>query len=327
MTSKVQDSFRKQPQFEGMARSVRPVLTFAVLLALSACGFFPRAERPAWRAQAEKTCLAEGRVKPSNYIQPLSAIDGPGVCGMERPLKVYALKNGAIPLDKPVTMDCPMVAGLEDWLDQVVQPSAEARFGAAVTQLDVFGAYSCRTVDNQPGEKLSEHAFGNAVDVSGFGLADGRKIIVVNDWKRDGSQEQAFLRETHGAACGVFTTVLGPGADVFHYNHFHLDLAMHGRTDTGPRRYCKPAPAQGLSPPPQRDGLPPAPDIEEPMDVAHAKPLRRQASFASAPVDLHGPNFAFPSAVGAQDTRLAAPVLPDDTDPSPTSSSAASNDE
>ena len=91
-----------------------------------------RAERPAWRAQAEKVCLAEGRVKPSASLRELQSIDGPGICGMEHPLRVSALKDGAIPLDKPIVMDCPMVAALEDWLDRVVQPAAMARFGVAV---------------------------------------------------------------------------------------------------------------------------------------------------------------------------------------------------
>jgi hypothetical protein len=294
---------------------------------LSGCGLLHREERPAWRAQAEKACFAEGRVKPSAALRELAAIDGPGICGMERPLRVSALKDGSIPLDKSVTMDCPMVAALEDWLDGVVQPAAMKRFGVAVAELDVFGAYSCRTVDNMAGQRLSEHAFGNAVDVSGFGLADGRKVIVVRDWKQTDTQESAFLHEAQAGACGVFTTVLGPGADAFHYNHLHLDLAMHGRTNTGLRRYCRPTPAPQLLPPPGTpDGLPPAPDVDEPMDVSSAK-TRRAPAFAASPVDLHGPNFAFPAAVGEQETELVAPVLPEDVDRSPTSASAASDDD
>ena len=93
----------------------------------------------------------------------------------------------------------------------------------------------------------------------------------MRDWKRTDTQEAAFLHEAHAGACQHFTTVLGPGADVFHYNHFHLDLAMHGATNTGPRRYCKPRPPPDLLPPP---GRPTAcrrrPIIDEPMDVARA---------------------------------------------------------
>jgi Extensin-like protein C-terminus len=330
MTRKVQNSFRKQNHFESMARSVRPfVLLGGVALLLSGCGFLQRAERPAWRAQAEKVCLSEGRVKRSAYVQELSAIDGPGLCGLEHPLRVSALKDGAIPLDKTLTVDCPMVAAIEDWLDQTVQPAAMARFGVAVSELDVFGAYSCRTVDNLAGEKLSEHAFGNAVDVSGFVLADGRRIVIVRDWKKTDTQESAFLHEAHAGACGFFTTVLGPGSDAFHYNHFHLDLAMHGRTNTGPRRYCRPNPAPNLMPPPgQPDGLPPAPDVDEPQDVARAKP-RVTPSYAAGPVDLHGPNVAIPAPVGTEETQLVSPTLPaqDDADMTATSPGAAPSDE
>jgi hypothetical protein len=330
MTRKVQYSFRKRLQFAGMARCVRPFASlWFVLLTLSGCGLFQREERAAWRGQAEKVCLAEGSVKPSAYLRELSSIDGPGTCGMEHPLHVSALKDGAIPLDKAVVIDCPMVAALTDWLDSVVQPAAMTRFGVSVSELDVFGAYSCRTVDNLAGQRLSEHAFGNAVDVSGFVLSDGRKIVIVRDWKRTDTQESAFLHEAQAGACGLFTTVLAPGADPFHYNHFHLDLAMHGRTDTGPRTYCRPKPSQDLLPRPNRpDGLPPSPDVEEPMDVSGFRP-RHAPAFAASPVDLHGPNFAFPTAVGQQETELVAPVLPaeGDTDRTPTSSSDASDDE
>ena len=174
--------------------------------------------------------------------------------------------------------------------------------GAGVVGLEAFGAYSCRGVDNLPGAQLSEHAFGNAIDVSGFRLADGREISIVRDWKRAGSPESAFLREVHAGACQHFTTVLGPGADVFHYNHFHLDLAMHGATDTGPRRYCRPNPPPDLQPPPGRpDGLPPAPDLAEPMDVARAS-LRPNAG----PLDLRGPSGALPPSLQA----FAAPPAP-----------------
>jgi hypothetical protein len=186
-----------------------------------------------------------------------------------------------------------MIAALENWLSDVVQPRAQARFGAAVVGLTAFGAYSCRSVDNIPGQRLSEHAFGNAIDVSGFKLADGRVISVVKEWRHADSQESAFLHEVHAGACQHFTTVLGPGADVFHYNHFHLDLGMHGATNTGLRRYCKPTPSPDLLPsPPPTDNLPPAPDVEEPQDVARFDP-----PVDSGPIDLHAPTAELPPPV------------------------------
>jgi len=285
-----------------MARCVSPLFAGLVaLLSLSGCGVFERAERPAWRTQAENVCLARKLVEPSAFVTPAREIDGPGICGLTHPFKVAALAGGTVSVESPVTIDCSMVPALEDWLAQVVQPAAQAAFGEPVVGLTVFGAYSCRGIDNIPGAQLSEHAFGNAIDISGFRLADGRAIVIVQDWKKAGGPESAFLHAVHAGACEHFTTVLGPGADVFHYNHFHLDLAMHGQTDTGPRRYCKPAPPPSMTPAPGTpDGLPPAPDVEEPMDIAQG---------GAEPMILHGLSAQLPSAPAiAASARPPAPI-------------------
>ena len=311
-----------------MARRVRPyLLALIAALSLAGCGFFGRPERPVWRTQAENACFARKLVTLSNSIVAAHEIDGPGICGMARPLKVSALADGSVGVDKVLTIDCPMIPALEAWLRDIVQPDAEARFGQRVATLNVFGAYSCRSVDNIGGAQLSEHAFGNAVDVAGFTLADGRTLTFVRDWKKPDTQEAAFLHEAHAGACQYFTTVLGPGADVFHYNHIHLDLANHGATDTGPRRICRPTPAPSLLPPPAApDGLPPAPEIEEPLDVARLGGSQASHAVALAPMSLtgplEGPNGALPPPVADPDP--APPILPPgagpSVDPLPTSS-------
>ena len=270
-----------------------------------------------WRAQAENACFARRLVVPSDFIVPVPEIDGPGICGMTRPLKVSALANGAIAVDKALTIDCPMIPALEAWLNDIVEPDAQARFGQRVATVNVFGAYSCRSIDNIEGARLSEHAFGNAVDVAGFTLADGRAIDFVHDWKKTDGQEGAFLHEAHAGACRYFTTVLAPGADVFHYNHIHLDLANHGSTNTGPRRICKPTPAPDLLPAPAApDGLPPAPNIDEPLDIAHLSapgPDADSPNVSRGPGE--GPDAALPPApIG--ETNPSPPVLPAGAAPS-----------
>ena len=138
------------------------------------------------------------------------------------------------------------------------------------------------------------------------------------------------MKRTPGPA-RYFTTVLGPGADVFHYNHIHLDLANHGATDTGPRRICKPTPAPNLLPAPAApDGLPPAPNIDEPLDIAHSRPAD---SLAMTPASLPGPgdgvDVALPPAL-IRETDPAPPILPagagPSVDPAPTSSIGAHDD-
>ena len=99
------------------------------------------------------------------------------------------------------------------------------------------GSYSCRPQNNRRGAKLSEHSFGNALDIMAFHLADGREVTVLKGW-RGNPREQDFLREVFVGACRYFATVLGPGADMFHYDHFHIDLARHD--PRGERTICKP---------------------------------------------------------------------------------------
>ena len=78
-------------------------------------------------------------------------------------------------------------------------------------------------MNGQPGARISEHAFGNALDIAAFTLADGRKITVKDGW-HGSPEEQGFLHDVQGAACEQFTTVLAPGYNRFHYDHIHVDL-------------------------------------------------------------------------------------------------------
>lgn len=205
-------------------------------LGVTGCGLFRFEQREPWRAQAEEACLAQKLVQPSAYMALSAKIDGPGVCGMDHPFKVSAFNNGEVGLKSKVTLACPIIPSIDTWLDEIVKPAAVMYFGVPVVDIKA-GSYSCRPRNNRRGAKLSEHSFGNALDVMGFVLADGREVSVVKGWK-GAPAEQDFLREAFVGACRYFTTVLGPGSDAFHYDHLHLDLARHD--PRGQRRVCKP---------------------------------------------------------------------------------------
>lgn len=216
---------------------------------LAGCGKFQKPQRAAWRDQAEAACMASREVQISSYVSLRGkAIDGPGTCGMQQPLKVSAFSGGGIGLTSSATLSCPIVATTDKWLAEVVQPAAMNVLGAQVIELRA-GSYSCRAMNNGTGtSRTSEHAFGNAVDVFSFRLNDNRVVTVKDGW-RGSSEEQNFLREVFVGACEHFSTVLGPGADPFHYDHFHIDLARHSKG----RRICKPVikytPNYNLPPP------------------------------------------------------------------------------
>jgi hypothetical protein len=111
-------------------------------------------------------------------------------------------------------------------MEGVVRPAARTHLNASVAEVWIMGSYVCRTRNTQPGARISEHGRGRAVDIGGAVLSDGRRIDVLRDWDagaEDGAG--AFLAEIRDGACGLFSTVLGPGADRHHDNHLHLDTA------------------------------------------------------------------------------------------------------
>jgi len=143
---------------------------------------------------------------------------------------------------------CTLAKALITWLSESVQPEAKALFNSPVTKLHV-GSYTCRNRNGGADLPLSEHALANALDISDFVLASGERIAVVDSWPSDNpplpmpnpdrvssissvkrvsvsldDPERVFLKSVRDDACGIFGTVLGPGADEAHKSHLHLDM-------------------------------------------------------------------------------------------------------
>jgi extensin-like protein len=169
---------------------------------------------------------------PAPYSQPLPRL------GPERGNPVAAV--GPVALKPTATLACPIVSALDRWLADSVQPAAVRWFGARVVEIKQISAYSCRGMNGNPNAHISEHAFGNALDIAGFTLADGRRISVRDGW-RGLPEEQGFLRDIQGAACQQFNTVLAPGSNRFHYDHIHVDLMRRASR----RIICEPAAVSG----------------------------------------------------------------------------------
>lgn len=147
---------------------------------------------------------------------------------------------GAVAVKPTATLACPIVSALDRWLADSVQPAAQRWFGSPVAEIKQISAYSCRGMNGNSRAHISEHAFGNALDIASFTLADGRRISVKDGWKGL-PEEQGFLRDVQGAACQQFNTVLAPGSNVYHYDHIHVDLM---RRASG-RIICQPAAVSG----------------------------------------------------------------------------------
>jgi hypothetical protein len=322
-----------------MKRGVRWYLVGScMLVALSGCARMWFAEREPWRREAEAACLQSGAVKEGPTVTIVNAIDGPGVCGADYPLRVSTLGAAAvpgfadevvrppgaiqgarppapsypnylplpsspppapsasgsagapqslappgllqssagdrgntgssyaqppasrapaeaIPLGRPAspvlsaapatltpaaTLACPLVSTLDRFISEHVQPAAVRWFGQPVVEIKQISAYSCRGMNGGPRASISEHAFGNALDIAAFTFADGRRITVKDGW-HGAPEEQGFLHDVQGAACEMFATVLAPGSNEYHYDHIHVDLM---RRASG-RVICQPAAMSG----------------------------------------------------------------------------------
>ena len=148
--------------------------------------------------------------------------------------------TGAVAVQPTATLACPIVSALDTWFASGVQPAALKWFGVQVAEIRQISAFSCRGMNGQAGARISEHAFGNALDIASFMLADGRKITVKDGW-RGSPEEQGFLRDVHASACQQFTTVLAPGSNAFHYDHIHVDLMRRSSR----RQICNPVAVPG----------------------------------------------------------------------------------
>ena len=156
------------------------------------------------------------------------------------PQRDYTPLGGPAAVTPAATLACPVISALDAWMANGIQPAAQRWFGQPVVEIRQISAYSCRGMNGQRGAPISEHAFGNALDIAAFTLADGRKVTVKGGW-RGAPEEQGFLRDVHASACHQFSTVLAPGSNIYHYDHIHVDLA---RRRSG-RSVCNPAAVSG----------------------------------------------------------------------------------
>ncbi len=147
-------------------------------------------------------------------------------CGIANPVQVRVVSD--IFLSQLALMDCETAITFKTWIENTAKP-AFADQGGGLKGVRLAGHYSCKTQNNQPRARISEHARGRALDISAFVLKDGTIVTVGSGWNDENSRE--VMRRLHSGACGLFGTVLGPNADRFHKGHFHFDTA---RRRSGP---------------------------------------------------------------------------------------------
>ncbi len=159
---------------------------------------------------------------------PAEALDGDGPCGWDVARLMYG--SGSITLAPgEATLQCPLALGQYIWMREV-EASAKRHLGSGLNKIHHAGSYSCRRQRGNGSGAWSEHAFANALDVTGFTLEDGRVISVKTDWKGD-KDRQKFLRDVRDQGCKIFRVTLSPDFNAAHHDHFHFDM--------GPSSSCR----------------------------------------------------------------------------------------
>lgn len=211
----------------------------AAALALSACVGSPDAGRSGPSSAGPVSTGVDPRAQPRSpdaqacyagldsagiRYTPLPDQDFGGGCTALNSVRVTDLGT---PTTNLGPMTCELATRFAAWVRHAVRPAARQVYGEDLARVETFGTYSCRNIYGGRSGRLSEHARANAIDVSAFILADGRRIALLGGWTGD-DRDRRFLRLIHASACRRFGTVLGPDYNAAHANHFHFDMSGQG---------------------------------------------------------------------------------------------------
>lgn len=170
----------------------------------------------------DANCIADLGASGARFNPLPDTYAAPG-CNKLGTVQLMALAGDRAPLSVsnlgPV--QCGVAKAFTDWARFGVDRAARQLLGSPIARIETMGSYACRNVAGT--ERRSAHARAEAIDVSGFVLADGRRIVLQRDWDGGDAATREFLRVVHKSACKRFGTVLGPEYNAAHRDHFHLE--------------------------------------------------------------------------------------------------------
>jgi hypothetical protein len=176
---------------------------------------------------------APGMAMPANEVEcrrrlrqlgvtwrDLAPINDGGSCRVDHPVQITSLA-GNVQMKPAATLSCEMAATFAEWTRNELQPAARWRYFSGVGTINQGSSYSCRRIAGT--STPSQHSRGNALDVRSFTLRNGRDIDVAKPgWFS--FRERGLLNNVRSGGCNYFSTVLGPGYNAAHADHFHFDI-------------------------------------------------------------------------------------------------------
>lgn len=186
---------------------------------------YPRLENP---ATTPRSAMSAEDVQCRQYLKKSNVVfrdvgrvgnGDAGGCGIENAVQVSSI-NG-VNISPAAVLSCDMAASLAAWTRRELVPAARFRYWSGVKTIHQGSAYSCRRIEGS--RTMSAHSTGNAIDIMRIELNNGSDINV----RKPGLfsfRQRGFLNTVRADGCQYFTTVLGPGYNAAHWNHFHFDL-------------------------------------------------------------------------------------------------------
>ena len=158
------------------------------------------------------------------WVSSRAVADGGGPCPLTNVVRVSGF--GTVRLSSSFLASCPLALSSTLFIQQRAKPLTASLMGSELRQIDHLGSFACRNIYHRENARRSEHATADALDISGFRLADGRRISVLRGWQADASGP--WLRALLSASCGYYGNGLGPDYNAAHKNHFHLGMRGYG---------------------------------------------------------------------------------------------------
>ncbi len=181
------------------------------------------------RARADGDLCRAALARGGITFEPVpDRITGEG-CGFTDAGRIGRLS--AASLASPVILACPTALALAAYERHQLAPAASALLNGRIARIEHLGTYACRNINHAATGRRSRHATAEAIDISGFVLADGRRLTLTADWSSSDEARAGFLRAARDGACRWFGVTLSPDYNPLHYDHFHLD--------TGGGRACR----------------------------------------------------------------------------------------
>ncbi len=193
--------------------------------------------QPPATGDADTACLQQLRAQGAEFEVATGIVDS-GQCHVQNPVRLQAVKTqqNLVTLPEAPLLNCKFALRLSTWIRESAAPILAAQLNASVEKISTGPGYDCRGRNGDSSAKISEHGYGNAVDISTFSMHGG-KVIAVQDALDTTSPSYGILHGLRASACGYFTTVLGPGSNAAHATHFHFDIGIHGKS--GNYRVCE----------------------------------------------------------------------------------------